>query len=149
METWPRDLSRLASQCSCTVQWDTTCRRIGNWTEATWIHTVPSQLARLVERRCIVDPERPRRAIDHLGLDAEFGTLPGYQDVIAARSSSCSCRTIEIQWLTALQGNDPVHRPATKYQICRSSMAHVRLALTEGQFIPAAEVHNMSNIEVG
>src|SRR6185437_7083501 len=53
------------------------------------------------------------------------------------------------QWLTALQGHDPVRSPAAQDRVGKTALVHELLAFPERQFIAAAEVKHIAEIEIG
>ena len=75
--------------------------------------------------------------------------LAGNHNVVAARTRDSAGMAGEAERLPALQSQDPVGGPASENSVGDSTVVHEHLVFSERQFIAAAEVNHLADIEVG
>src|SRR6266702_4450378 len=138
-------VARFGTQGGRATERDAAGRRIGYGSK---VARSAAQLAGLVEGLGIVQPERPRLAVDHLRLDATLLALTGKQYSATAGSRNAPGRTAEIQGLPALGGHDPVDRPSAQNGIGDSTLVQIPHAFPDGQLVTAAEVDHVADVEV-
>ena len=85
-----------------------------------------------------------------IDADSEFLTLSRYIDVIAASSGSGTGWATKSDWLAPLSRDDPLRAPSTHDRIREPARVVQELfILAERELITAAEVEDVSQIEVG
>ena len=82
-------------------------------------------------------------------MESKFLALPSDLQIVAVCSRCGRCWTGKTNRLTALKRRNPVDRPTAKRRVGNPTGVKESLILTERKLIPAAEMEDLAEVEIG